>query len=443
MFIVQSLLVLLLVGVSGTFALQIVDYLSLPAVLRRFHRGSSLYVQVAAQAVAFHQLSVRNERTILTLYGFPRRISAEGGPRSVPEVDVVRAMMDPRTREYIDKQLEHLRQASSDYPKDFESLNAIHISTAIAATSKKFPSFNRRVLTWSSARDLASAFGLKVDLVPRFPLLSALVKDSESHSIVVREDLPDALRVFLVAHEVGHFVLHLTPMLEGRTQHALYNPLHGEYDIAEYQADVFGLLAVMPTPVVAHLLDSAESPSLPGVVSTTVSAEPRVALLLEKIFFEDYGVDRTRHRLVRQLSQYVHKRLRILQDHAVKRLQKVPLQVDEIGLETFQSLKGSIDQNAVWGLLGRDLRLIESSSAFHKLTAGKATVLGDVRDTIHADYHSIIDHSVGRVWEGKVSIYVLEYLNGDGTTVPAYVRAIPVRDQQGQICGSLGFVVPV
>ncbi|HXF43502.1 MAG TPA: ImmA/IrrE family metallo-endopeptidase [Pyrinomonadaceae bacterium] len=108
------------------------------------------------------------------------------------------------------------------------------------------PEWNRQTIDFASAEELCSRLGLDIEMVP-MSVKGFYFSVMGRHVIAISSRLKKAEQLYVLLHEIGHFILH-TP--EGN------HPAVGYYHVGrrtkkEWEADVFALCALMPLEWIA------------------------------------------------------------------------------------------------------------------------------------------------------------------------------------------------
>lgn len=145
--------------------------------------------------------------------------------------------------------------------------NTPFMKLALDKISRMIPDWNRRALTEKDFYDLCGHFGIKVDESP-LRTDGFYFEACGRHVIAINSGLAHPRKLFVMFHELGHFLLHTPRNVTAVSWHAV-----GRHDKKEKEADAFALCAIWPKTAVQEITQidfSGDDESAAGIFAARI-----------------------------------------------------------------------------------------------------------------------------------------------------------------------------
>lgn len=201
--------------------------------------------------------------------------------------------------------------------------------------------------------------GIEVHYLTDLPFLSLLVKyETEDkaihHAVVIKQGLHQALREFLLAHELGHWFLHIKNG-ERATEVRRFLRSSGRETFLEKEADGFGISVLFPPPYLADWLFLKRAPlSVDGLLNEFIAGMEPVS-------------DGLREEMKRYLSDLLCKYEKFKKDKEPSFLSIEVQWIEEEKLDTLLTLIHQGTDSAYWVRLADDSKIMDASDKCSEL----------------------------------------------------------------------------
>ena len=350
------------------------------------------------------------------------------------------------SREAFDAISEHVkdwrkRRVTIDSSKDLSFLeeNAPRPINIVDPTNKI--NEKKRILSGLELRhedQLRTVFeneGIAVHYFPELPFLSLLVEyETEGgqihYAVLIKAGLHQALKEFLLAHEMGHWFLHISSGVAARSELVdRFLRSSASHTFLEDQADYFGMAVLFP---LAYLADRE---ILQGELSTEQ--------LLDE-FLEGMTPEAT-PKLRAEMHRYIHDHLECYKAFKVNKAPKfLTIEVKSIKEKDLESLLTVIQESNetfYWVKLAKDSVIVDASDDSTELFGRpKAEIIGILPTDL------VVEEEVERMkqrgkyrMEHKEAIYYLtEVKNKEKNNSRAVmVYSFPILDDEGEYVGAM------
>lgn len=278
------------------------------------------------------------------------------------------------------------------------------------------------------------AEGVAVQFMDDVEGYCVLVSHGGKLAVLVRRDIHTAVQDFLLAHELGHWFLHIRNNLAADALGVNYY-LHSyhEWDLLEGDADRFAMNVVFPTPFIANLEWRNDRCVDPSVLLESLRQNYSSALPVP---------------FVGRLESYCLERMREYRAYKAQLFDlRFPDRPIQEGVLLEDVLKWLGDDYA-WGLLGTDNRVRRCSKSYAEQVFGssEAALVGrdvvlDLTEPSHAEKTTEQLNRKRRT--AKPTFYFTRFVRQDsGKAFPAAVYAFPIQSGD-EYAGALGIIRPL
>lgn len=202
--------------------------------------------------------------------------------------------------------------------------------------------------------------GIEVHYLEKLPFLSLLVEyeteDGERHhAAVIRAGLHQALKEFLLAHEMGHWFLHVnpdSPLRYEQVDRFLRSP--AQRKLLEKEADNFGMSVLFPPDYLADWVIFQGGLSADDLLNKFVSSMEPVS-------------ERLRTEMRRYIDEYIAKHKRIQKAEQPGFLTLEVDSIEEEDLEGLLILIQKAKETVYWVRLSEDSKIMDASEKSEEL----------------------------------------------------------------------------
>jgi Zn-dependent peptidase ImmA (M78 family) len=202
--------------------------------------------------------------------------------------------------------------------------------------------------------------GIEVYYLEKLPFLSLLVEyetedGQRHHAAVIRAGLHQALKEFLLAHEMGHWFLQVNPDSRVRYEQVdrfLRSP--AQHKLLENEADNFGMSVLFPPNYLADWAIFHEEVSADDLLNEFVSGMESVS-------------DRLRKEMRRYIDEYVDKHKRIQKAEKPGFLTLEVESIEEEALEGLLILIQKAKDTVYWVRLSKDSTIMDAGEKSEEL----------------------------------------------------------------------------
>lgn len=380
--------------------------------------------------------------------GIPQLVSAY--PRRLLERQLdcedLRAVVEDRdvgistaaATDYVERLLHgFLRTQRESVVYGYEKVDVRKLLQGMEETHPEFYEF--RPLHEPDLRRIFEAEGVRVIPMERLPVLAALInyrdlEDKARYAVLLKDDatVPQALKEFAIAHELGHWVAHVKRQPEGVSHLDFY--LHSFHDLGpfENEANKIALLTLFPTPYLSwrDIEGKLKPDDILEEFTEGMTPNPGGALAANVRGF-----------IERRIESYHHYRRLWLE---LLRLPRVTLKKDTLGIiiETLFADFG-------WAILNAEYLIVDVNEKF-------ASLVGTTRTELLASKRNILDlteHTSRATTERQLEdkrkdltpkFYITKYRNlQTKEVIPVTIYSFPVVDADMIYTGSFGLVTDI
>jgi len=303
----------------------------------------------------------------------------------------------------------------------------------------------RRVLNELELRheaQLAKVFGnegIGVYSLPQLPFLSVLVEyeteDGQVHyAVIIKKGLHQALKEFLLAHELGHFFLHVKNNLAKKSDFVdRYLRSSAEHTFLEEQADNFGIAILFPP---AYLSDRAilkEELSAKALFKEFVSDMKPVSPTLKREMLRYIGEH------IKRYEEFKEEKMRGFLTIEVK-------SIDEKNIEALLNIIHETNKSACWVRLDRDSTIVRASDGFAELFGlSKKEMIGmtPIDLVVPEEVERMQQRSAYRINKKRAICYFTEIQNNRRTgNRQVIVYSFPILRDNDYV-GAMGILLPI
>jgi PAS domain S-box-containing protein len=295
--------------------------------------------------------------------------------------------------------------------------------------------------------DLKSIFageGLRTIQIKGLPVLAALVQyvdtdNTRKEAVLIKDDpsVPQALKEFAMAHELGHWFAHIKPELSKNAENVDFY-LHSFHDVGpfEKEANKIGMLILFPTPYLSWC-------DLYG----KLTAEMVLAKYNEGIPEEP---DRPRKNgMLSNMQEFVQLRIEGYKNYRRIWLEHLRLPDMPFTERTVPFLIEDLFKDFRWARLDSDYFITDANDRFADLIGLTLDeLLGEKRSILEVTHPSVRDTTLQQLEKKRNEVvpkfYIAKYVNlRTQKVIPVTVYAFPIIDQDKKYVGSFGIVTDI
>lgn len=316
---------------------------------------------------------------------------------------------------------------------------------------EKHPDFNGfEIFHEAQLTEIFKQEGLDVIPLDGLKVLSAIVEYKDKQGgpkrvVLVKHDneVHQALREFVLAHEVGHWFAHLDNDKDHQGRNIDFY-LHSFHDLGpfETEANKVAMIALFPTPYLSwrEVFDE----------------------LNEEYLFADFtkGMSPVQENLAQYMKAYIKRRIRTYRKYRQLKLQRLTLPEGELLEDDVQPLLQGVLKNLRWARLDENYNVVDANENYAKLfnlsrdelLAGKYnlvehltddTPLSQTGDTLREMTRRQLEIKRKQL---KPKFYFTRYKNltkPNEESVLVTIYAFPITDKDKNYKGSFGVVTDV
>ncbi len=276
---------------------------------------------------------------------------------------------------------------------------------------------------------------IEVHEFPDLPFLSLLVEyetegDQPHYAVLIKDGLHQALKEFLLAHEMGHWFLHISSGIAARSEKVeLFLRSSARHTFLEDEADNFGMAVLFPP---AYLADRE---ILKGELSTEQ--------LLDE-FLEGMTAEAT-PRLKEGMRHYIDdhlKRYKTFKENKAPKFLTIEVKsIKEKDLEGLLALIQEANETFYWVKLDKDSLIVDASDNSVELFGLPKTELIGAPPTdlvVEEEVERMRQRGKYRREHKKAIYYFTEIKNKEkNSSRPVMVYSFPILDDEGAYAGAM------
>lgn len=376
---------------------------------------------------------------------FPRRFQEE----VLDDTDLIRTIksVTKQTRlteehviEYIERKKKAFLQTQGlSIGGDFEKRDVREIIQQIEHKHKHFNGFE--ILHEARLMQILKDEGLEIIPLKGIEVLSAIVQyrdnqEKSHHAVLVKndDDIHPALKEFVLAHEIGHWFLHIDSGEVERTHYNIDFFLHSFHDVGpfENEANKIAMIALFPTPYLSwcDVFDKLDVDHL--LQEFTINMPPVTG------------------RLERYMKAYIKKRIEGYHKYRQLQLQQLRLPDTLIKEAAIRPLLEHVLMGVAWARLDENAILVDANEKYAELfNLTKAELIEKKYSLIDDLTEESLKEQTKKQMEIKEKtlkpkFYVTKYKNPiRQEVIPVTIYAFPIINDDDKYIGSFGVVTDI